>query len=301
MRSVGQVVRERREAMGWTLAALAEAVGATKGYLSMIENHRLDNPPSRRLLEALEWALGVTAGDLVRVADWQATPEPIRREVERLTNDAGRGRELAAWLKDNAAKRKKGGPGKDLDALYRSGQLSKRVNAVLDAPGSAPGSAPGISGAAAGELSGETLSGGGVETSGGGVRYRVPVINRVAAGEAQEHTDLGFPDGSADRYLDVPEAVTPDMFATEVTGDSMRPRYEPGDVVVFSGSAKVEDGCDCFVRLEPDHETTFKRVYFDHDAATIRLQPLNPDFPPRVVKREQVAGLYRAVGRYSKL
>ncbi|MEM6457884.1 MAG: S24 family peptidase [Planctomycetota bacterium] len=300
MSSVGQVVRERREALGLTLAALAVAVGATKGYLSMIENHRVDNPPSRGLLEALERALGVSSGDLVRLAEWQATPEPIRREVQRLAGDAGRGRELAAWLKDNAAKRKRGGAGKDLDALYRSGQLSKRVNAVL---GQEPASAKQVRAfGEKGVTPGAGVEPSGVEPSGGGgVRYRVPVINRVAAGEAREHTDLGFPDGSADRYLDVPEAVTPDMFATEVTGDSMRPRYEPGDVVVFSGSADVEDGCDCFVRLEPDHETTFKRVYFDHDAGTIRLQPLNPDFPPRVVRREQVAGLFRAVGRYSKL
>ena len=53
-----------------------------------------------------------------------------------------------------------------------------------------------------------------------------------------------------------------DVFATRIAGDSMRPLYQPGDIIVCSASAKVEDGCDCFVRLEPDHESTFKRVYF---------------------------------------
>lgn len=286
MHTVGQIVRKRREALGLTLSAVASAVGVAKSYLSMIENHRVDNPPSAGLLDGLERALGITPGDLRRAADWQATPEPIRQEVQRLSDDADRGRELAAWLKNATGSRprknKKAGVGKDLDALYRSGQLSKRVNAVLKetVPDTArpPDPDPGTP-----------------------VHYRVPLINRVAAGHATEHTDLGFPDGSADQYMDVPDAVAPDSFSTVIAGESMLPKYEPGDIVVCSASAKVEDGCDCFVRLEPDHESTFKRVYFDQSAGTIRLQPLNPDFPPRTVEREQVSGMYRAVGRYSKL
>lgn len=285
METVGQIVRKRREALDLTLSAVARSVGVAKSYLSMIENHRVDNPPSRGLLDELERALGITPGELRRAADWQSTPEPIRQQVERLSHDADRGRELAAWLKGAAGqKKKKGAAGKDLDALYRSGQLSKRVNAVL--------------GQQTANASSQTSS---HKPQAFPTRYRVPLINRVAAGHATEHTDLGFPDGSADQYIDVPDAVAPDSFSTVIAGESMLPNYQPGDIVVCSASAKVEDGCDCFVRLEPDHESTFKRIYFDEPAGTIRLQPLNPDFPPRIVSREQVSGLYRAVGRYSKL
>ncbi|MEM8739280.1 MAG: LexA family transcriptional regulator [Planctomycetota bacterium] len=325
MNTVGQVVRKRREALGLTLSALASSVGVTKGYLSMIENHRVDNPPSRGLLEGLEGALGITPGELLRAADWQVTPEPIKQQVQELREDAGRGRDLAAWLKASTVRKKEGGAGKDLDALYRSGQLSRRVNAVL-AESAVPESradpvteghgpdqkqpgqveAEGFEGFAESAVWGVGVSGKGplrLDIPGAGVpvRYRVPIINQVAAGHAVEHTDLGYPDGAADRYLDVPEAVDADSFSTVIVGDSMRPRYEPGDVVVCSGSAKVEEGCDCFVRLAPDHESTFKRVYFDAGPGMIRLQPLNPDFPPRIVGREQVSGMYRAVGRYSKL
>ncbi|MEN0020687.1 MAG: hypothetical protein AAF747_07385 [Planctomycetota bacterium] len=51
------------------------------------------------------------------------------------------------------------------------------------------------------------------------------------------------------------------------------------------------------MRLEPDSDTTFKRVFFEGEegAERIRLQPLNPEFPPKLVDREQVAGLYAAV------
>jgi SOS-response transcriptional repressor LexA len=129
----------------------------------------------------------------------------------------------------------------------------------------------------------------------------VPIINRVAAGRPTGHTDLDFPDGTADTHLDVPDVAGPDSFATRITGRSMEPKYLEGDLVVFDGQAKVEDGADCFVRLEPDHESTFKRVYFDEAQATIRLQPLNPDYPAQTVPREQVAGLYRAVWKFSKV
>ena len=79
----------------------------------------------------------------------------------------------------------------------------------------------------------------------------------------------------------------------------MRPEFSEGDVVIFSPARDVTDGCDCFVRLEPDHESTFKRIYFDD--GQIRLQPLNPKYAPRTVPRETVVGLYRAVARFQKL
>jgi len=77
----------------------------------------------------------------------------------------------------------------------------------------------------------------------------------------------------------------------------MLPDYREGDVVVFSPTRDVRSGNDCFARLEPDHETTFKRVFFEGEAGEelIRLQPLNSAYPPRVLPRERVAGLYAAV------
>ena len=85
MWTVGQIVRERREALGLTLAAVAEKIGATKAYISMIENHRVANPPSRHLLEELERALRIGDGALLHAADWENTPAPFRAEFEQIT------------------------------------------------------------------------------------------------------------------------------------------------------------------------------------------------------------------------
>ncbi|MEM0982369.1 MAG: LexA family transcriptional regulator [Planctomycetota bacterium] len=128
--------------------------------------------------------------------------------------------------------------------------------------------------------------------------FEVPLINQVAAGYPAGFTDLGFPAKVADEYVRTTDVGDPDAFAARVVGDSMEPVYREGDVVVFSPARDIEDGSDCFARLEPDHESTFKRVYFERGDAgeeLIRLQPINNRYAPRTLPREQVAGLYRAV------
>ena len=129
----------------------------------------------------------------------------------------------------------------------------------------------------------------------------MPLINKVAAGYPTDFTDLDYPAKAADDYVPACGVVDPDAFAATVVGTSMEPAYREGDIVVFSPLADVADGCDCFVRLEPDHESTFKRVYLEEEGKTIRLQPLNPSFASRLVGRAHVAGMYRAVLRISKL
>lgn len=227
------LLRRLRRERGLTLAGLAERVGVTPGYLSMIENRRVDNPPSMKVIVKLEAVLGVRDAGLCRAAQWERTPEPIREELER----------------------------------------SRRRSAE---PAPTPAS-------------------------------RVPLINKVAAGYPTGFTDLGYPAGVGDDAVLVPGYTglhggnDPDAFAATVCGDSMLPDYRAGDIVVFSPLADVVDGSDCFARLEPDHESTFKRVFFGPDPDTIRLQPLNKDYPTRTVHRDQVAGLFRAVWRMSRL
>ena len=230
--SLGGMLRRLRRARGLTLAALAERVGITPGYLSMIENRRVNNPPSMKVLVRLEAALGVRDSCLCKAAQWARTPEPIREQLEQAQQEI----------------------------------------ALPSMPISS-----------------------------------VPLINKVAAGYPTGFTDLGYPARASDDVVVVPGytglhgANDPDAFAATVCGDSMLPDYQEGDIVVFSPLADVVDGSDCFARLEPDHESTFKRVFLDPKEQSIRLQPLNQDYPARTVDREQVAGLFRAVWRMSRL
>lgn len=132
---------------------------------------------------------------------------------------------------------------------------------------------------------------------------QIPVINQVTAGSPTEFTDLDYPASVADEYIACPDVSDPDAFAARVLGDSMAPEYREGEIVVFAPSLPTPSGSDCFVRLVRDNEVTFKRIYIEDDGEHIRLQPLNNEYPPRTVHREDIAGMYaaayvlRAVGR----
>ena len=292
MQTVGQIIRMRRESLGLTLAGVAQAVGATKSYLSMIENHRTAHPPSRRLLEALERALGIGDGELIRAADWQNTPDPVRQQLTQQAQAAQRGRELAAWLRK--ATEGEGQGAAILDQLFQSGELAQHVNKALGAAEeqTTHSSSPH-----------QTMIANGHGIDGRvPVRYQVPLINHVAAGYPTDFTDLDYPARVADSYVTCPDLADPQAFAARVVGQSMMPQYREGDVVVFSPAADVINGCDCFVRLEPDHASTFKRIFFEgENQQRIRLQPLNKTFAAHTVQREQVTGMYRAVWHYQKL
>jgi phage repressor protein C with HTH and peptisase S24 domain len=132
----------------------------------------------------------------------------------------------------------------------------------------------------------------------------VPVVNRVSAGYPKDFTDLSYPPKVADDYVGCPDVHDRDAFAARVHGDSMRPKYREGDIVIFSPAAAPKNGDDCFVRFE-DGNTMFKRVFFENDdkqqTPVIRLQPRNERYRPQVVRSEQVTGLYKAIFKYQSV
>lgn len=293
-RTIGSIMRHARRVERLSLEGLAKQVGCAKSYLSEIENGKRENPPSDELLEKLERALRLTEGDLRLLARWQTMPADLKRELAAAENQRRAARALKALLKDEGSAAAGGGGGGgeggggggglSINESYRSGALRRLIDQI----------AP-------------TEDGGAAEQRGWRGRdstlarllpVEVPLINSVAAGYPAEFTDLGYPARVADEYVRTPDICDPDSFAARVVGDSMQPLYHEGDIVVFSPAKGVKSGMDCFVRLEPDHETTFKRVFFEKDEAgseVVRLQPLNNVYPPRVLPREGVAAAYAAV------
>ena len=269
---VGALIREHRTRLAMTLQVLSERARCAKSYLSAIENEKRTAPPSEELLRRLEEALGLPEGRLLEAARWQRTPPAVREEVSQLKADMRAAQRLAEIL-GRAGIDREGRVRGSLDEAYRSGELRRLVERV-----GGPGAAEGIE-----------------RTH---LPVEIPLINKVAAGYPTEFTDLGFPARVADEYVRSPDLDDPDAFAARVVGDSMSPEYREGDIVIFSPARDVKSGLDCFARIEPDQETTFKRVYLERDGhgnELIRLQPLNNAYPPRTLPREAVAGLYPAV------
>jgi len=264
MASIGELIRSERERAGVTLAALAERLGMSKSLLSLIESgKRSINEPR---VARVEEELGITDGRLVAAFRWEKTPQAIRAELASLARREQNSRTLAEKLKALARQQSSGEGGRQvLDDLLRSGELRRWVDehaANVESP------LP--------------------------LGQRIPVINKVAAGYPREFTDLDYPASIADEYIACPDVADPDAFAARVVGDSMAPDYREGEIVVFSPVLPTPAGSDCFVRLERDNETTFKRVFFEDDGRTIVLKPVNGQYKPRRVMREDVGGMYAA-------
>lgn len=133
--------------------------------------------------------------------------------------------------------------------------------------------------------------------------HSVPVINKVDAGYPDDFTNLSYPPRVADDYVACPDVSDKDAFAARVAGDSMTPKYEEGNIVIFSPALTARDGDDCFVLFD-DGQTTFRRVFFESDEQghpTLRLQPRNEKYRPQMIAAEKAAGLYRAVFRYERV
>jgi phage repressor protein C with HTH and peptisase S24 domain/DNA-binding XRE family transcriptional regulator len=287
MEALGPKIRRQRRRLGLTLDELAGRTSISKPYLSLIETGRVANPPSDEKLRRLELALGFNPSELLSQAHLQRTPRDVRAVLQKLMEGS----------KENA------------DA-----QAQRRKDTEKDASNVAASSSPAVSASASGgaplSLDDAYLSGilqELVEKKAGNVEQvmsnAVPVVNRVSAGYPRDFTDLGYPPRVADEYVSCPDVHDRDAFAARVHGDSMTPKYQEGDIVVFSPAAAPREGDDCFVRFV-DGQTTFKRVFFENSEdgkSVLRLQPRNERYRPQTLPSENVAGLYRAIYRYQRV
>ena len=260
---VGSLVRELRAVAGLTLEQLAATIGCSKAQLSLMESGQRTITP--QWARKLEKALAITDGRIVATLQWQNVPPAIRAEV---ATSRSQSQVLANRLRRALA---------SADPLIELRDIVQQTESNIAPPTSLRAMA--------------------AQSPGG---QGIPVINKVAAGYPTEFTDLDYPRTIADDYIVCPDITDPDAFAARVVGDSMEPEYHEGDIVIFSPQLPTPSGADCFVRLERDNQTTFKRIYFEDEgsnespSAMIRLQPLNNAYAPRLVHREEVNGMYAA-------
>jgi SOS-response transcriptional repressor LexA len=283
-RPLATQIRERREQLGFSLRYVAEHCGCSPSTLWQIEQSGR-GLPSDDTLAKLEFILDLRAGSLIEKARWQRTldagGDELREELDTLSQRSKAGQRLASLLRSMQAST---GAQRTLDEAYRSGTLRSLIDTLAPEPARSNKQTPTLSRV--------------------DLPLEVPLINNVAAGYPRHFTDMGYPARVADEYVRCPDLADADAFAARVVGDSMQPAYAEGDIVIFSPAKSLASGMDCFARLEPDSDTTFKRVFFEKNAAgedLIRLQPLNPAYPPRTVPREHIAGLYAAVRVIKKI
>ena len=109
---------------------------------------------------------------------------------------------------------------------------------------------------------------------------RVPLVSSVQAGLPRDCGDLCF-----DEFVDVPGELPDGCYALKVSGDSMSPLMDEGDVVVVDPDRWPKPG-DCIVarsELENLSSATVKRYYpigFDETGREVfEARPFNSEYP----------------------
>lgn len=113
---------------------------------------------------------------------------------------------------------------------------------------------------------------------------KIPVLGKVKAGYdylAQENIIdyIAFNIDGTDKE---------NYYALYVTGDSMEPLFNDGDIVIVHRQDTFEKGDNCVVLINGD-EATVKKVY--KGTTGIELKAVNPYYPPRIFTEEEIKDL----------
>src|SRR5262245_48626411 len=105
--------------------------------------------------------------------------------------------------------------------------------------------------------------------------HGVPVIGFADAGNGNHFDANGYPTGNGWDEIPFPAVNDEHVFALEISGDSMRPLYRDGDIIVVSPSSPIRRGDRVVVRCR-DGEIMAKELK-RRTAKTIELKSLESD------------------------
>lgn len=114
----------------------------------------------------------------------------------------------------------------------------------------------------------------------------MPVIARITAGFGRS-PEIEY---NGEKVLIAKSVVKGDAeqyFVLQVQGDSMYPKFLDGDNVLMEKSDFADSGQIVAVMIG-EEEATLKVIEYDDARTYIRLKPLNPNYPPRTFKREEM-------------
>ena len=121
--------------------------------------------------------------------------------------------------------------------------------------------------------------------------HSAPLLGFAKAGSDGYFDDAGFPIGNGWEEVRFPGLDTSDVYALEITGDSMEPVYRSGDRIVIAPGVPVRRG-DRVVARTRDGEVLAK-VLGRQTEKTVELLSLNPTYPPRELPRSSIAWMAR--------
>lgn len=118
-----------------------------------------------------------------------------------------------------------------------------------------------------------------------------PVIGFAQAGHDGYFDDAGFPTGNGWDEVRFPGLSAEQVYALEISGDSMEPAYRAGDRIIVSPDSPVRRG-DRVVAKTRSGEVMAK-ILGQRTETRVELLSLNPDYPPRELAPDDVLWIAR--------
>jgi phage repressor protein C with HTH and peptisase S24 domain len=114
----------------------------------------------------------------------------------------------------------------------------------------------------------------------------VPLLGMAQAGAGGFFDDGGFPAGQGWDSIEVPVTDAENVFALEVSGDSMLPLYRHGDKIIVARDKGVRKGDRVVVRTV-DGEVMAK-ILHKKTTRAVELASLNPAHKPRTIAMKDI-------------
>lgn len=123
---------------------------------------------------------------------------------------------------------------------------------------------------------------------------QIPVLGWAHAGDAMNYDEI--PESWQER---VPtECRDPKAFAIRLEGESMKPEYAEGDLLIVQPSEEIYNGCLAVIKMRSDGYI-FRRV--ELRPAYLRMIPLNPQWACEDLPRDQIAWAYPVWGMWRQV
>lgn len=132
-----------------------------------------------------------------------------------------------------------------------------------------------------------------IEGPGRGGIKSVPLIGFGKAGGGGYFDDGGYPVGKGWDEINVPQITDGNAYALKIAGDSMKPAYRDGDVILVSPAAPVRKGDRVVVKTN-DGEVLVKELK-RRSTNSIELLSINAEHDDRKLSMKDVAWIARVL------
>ena len=123
--------------------------------------------------------------------------------------------------------------------------------------------------------------------------HNVPMLGFAEAGASGHFDAGGFPVGKDWEEIALPAVTDEHAYALEITGDSMRPTYRDGDVIIISPQAPIRKGDRVVVKTKAN-EVRIKELR-RKTGKSVELKALNTDARDRVIATSELLWMARVI------